>query len=138
MYPSSPSSTRARSQSAAKAKLKKKEIQAVEDLTTLPAGELPVYKPPTKKRKIASAPPLENEQKQKKKGKGKGKGNVGACDRDDAVSSAKKTKEDPPIPAMKEEKRLRLFRKKAPLTYMTKLERATSQRWVGIAIATVR
>lgn len=110
-----------------------KEIQAVEDLTALLASELPVYKPPTKKRKIALAPPLENEQKQK----GKGKGNVGAWDRDDAVSSAKKTKKDPPIPVKKEEKRLRLFRKKAPLTYMTKLERATSQRWVGIVTATV-
>lgn len=97
-----------------------REIRAVENPAALPTSQFSVHKPPIKKRKRASAPSLKNEKNQQM--------NVSVVDEVDAASSAKKMKEDPPVLVTKAEKRLRLFRKKAPLTYMTKLERATSQR----------
>lgn len=129
MSPFSASSRRTRSQSTAKANLKIKETQAVENHTVLRASELSAYKMPTKKRKITSSPSLKDEKKQRI--------NVSAWDGGDAASSAKKKKQDSSITVMKEEKRLRVFRKKAPLTYMTKLERATSQRWMSFVVTAI-
>lgn len=97
-----------------------RETQVVENLVALPTSQFSVCKPTTKKRKRASAPSLKNEKNQQM--------NVSVVDGIDAASSAKKMKEDPLVTVTKAEKRLRVFRKKAPLTYMTKLERATSQR----------
>ena len=45
----------------------------------------------------------------------------------------KEKKSQPPTKDKNEEKRLRVFRKRAPLSYLEKLERATSQRCVGMA-----
>lgn len=102
------------------------------DLTSPQDGELSMHETPTKKRKISSAPSLNNEEKQKAK--------VGTWDGDGAASSsAKKTKKEPSQTVKNGEKRLRVFRKRAPLTYLTKLERATSQRWIRyIAITVIR
>ncbi len=48
-------------------------------------------------------------------------------------SSSKKKKTDPPPGKDKnEEKRLRVFRKRAPQSYLEKLHRATSQRYVAL------
>ena len=47
---------------------------------------------------------------------------------DHASSPPKKQKTDSPSKKKDEEKRLRVFRKKAPLSYLEKLQRATSQR----------
>ncbi|MCJ1468642.1 hypothetical protein MMC07_007271 [Pseudocyphellaria aurata] len=116
---SSASTRRKRAQSTAKSNLKKKEAQLI-DLTSLPSTEFPASEPPTKKRKVVSAPALKKGKKQAMK--------VSALDGDEAGLSTKKMKEDPPVKVVKAEKRRRMFRKKAPLTYMAKLERATSQR----------
>lgn len=119
MYPSSASSRRTRSQSTVKAQLKRKETQII-DLTSPPPSERFVYKTSTKRRKIDSTSSLKDDKNQTMK--------ASVWDGGDAASSAKKTKKDSPRTVTKGEKRLRVFRKKAPLTYLTKLERATSQR----------
>ena len=47
----------------------------------------------------------------------------------DLATTPKKKKMKAPSKGQSEEKRLRVFRKKAPLSYLEKLERATGQRY---------
>ena len=46
----------------------------------------------------------------------------------DLATTPKKRKTEVSLKGQKEEKRLKMFRKKAPLSYLEKLERATGQR----------